>query len=104
MRKLLVAAFLGLSGLAAVSANAMPIAPLSDTNPGVTLVAQGCGPGGWRGPYGGCRYGGPGPGFYAPGPRVYGFYGPRPYYAHPYYAHPYYGRHCWWRGGVRICN
>lgn len=96
MRKLLVAALLALSGLASVSASAMPIAPVTDIGPGVTLVMQGCGPYGWRGPYGGCRYGGPGPRYYAP--HAYGFYGPRPY------AHPYYGRRCWWRGGVRVCN
>ena len=97
MRKLVFAAFLGLSGLAAIPADAMPVAAPFDAAPGVTLVAQGCGPGGWRGPYGHCRYGGPAPGYYyRPAPRVYGFYGPHP--------HPYYGRHCWWRGGVRVCN
>jgi hypothetical protein len=36
-----------LLGLAAVPATAMPIAPLNDTTPGLTLAAWGCGPG-WR--------------------------------------------------------
>jgi hypothetical protein len=35
----------------------VPVAPLKVATP-ITQVAQGCGPGGWRGPYGHCRYGG----------------------------------------------
>jgi hypothetical protein len=35
----------------------VPVAPLKST-PTTTQVAQGCGPGGWRDPYGHCRYGG----------------------------------------------
>jgi hypothetical protein len=45
--------------LAGVSEAKVPVAPLKDATP-ITKVAQGCGPGGWRGPYGGCRYGPPG--------------------------------------------
>jgi hypothetical protein len=108
MRMFLVAAFLvaifETAGLAAVPASAMPIAQLTDAGPDVTLIAQGCGPGGWRGPYGRCNYGRPPgygygygyrpppPGFYRPPPGYYGGYGPRPYHR------------CWWRNGVRICN
>ncbi|HEY0328872.1 MAG TPA: hypothetical protein VGC77_07195 [Rhodopseudomonas sp.] len=44
----------GLAGLG--SANAMPLAPLAGTDTaGVIQVAQGCGPGWARGPYGRCR-------------------------------------------------
>jgi hypothetical protein len=42
-----------------------------DAAPPIVLVAEGCGPGRWRGPWGGCR--GPGPGaWYAPPPVYYG--------------------------------
>jgi hypothetical protein len=37
-------------------ANVPPAALKSDV--GITKLAQGCGPGGWRGPGGVCRYGG----------------------------------------------
>ena len=94
MRKILTASTLALLGLAAAApVQAMPFLPLSDGQPGVTLAAYGCGPGWTRGPYGHCH------------PMGYGarpVYGYHPYYAHPY-AHPYY-RHCWWRGGMRVCN
>ena len=60
---------LGLSALTgamlfASGAFAFPAGPMSGggiafDNGLVTHVAQGCGPGGWRGPYGGCRYGRP---------------------------------------------
>jgi hypothetical protein len=89
MRKTVFASALALLGLAAaVPADAMPFPPLADQTPSaITLTAGGCGGGFHRGPNGGCR------------PN--GGYGYHPY-AHPY-AHPY-GRHCWWRGGVRVCN
>jgi hypothetical protein len=91
MRKALLTAAIGLLGLAAIPARAMPVAPLDGAAPAVTLVAFGCGPGWTRGPYGRCH-----PMGYVARP-AYGFYGYRPY------AHPYaYGR-CWWRGGVRVC-
>ncbi|MBB5048705.1 hypothetical protein HNR60_003473 [Rhodopseudomonas rhenobacensis] len=44
----------GLAGMG--SANAMPLAPLAGADTaGVIQVAQGCGPGFARGPYGRCR-------------------------------------------------
>jgi hypothetical protein len=61
---------LGLAGLSG-AAQAMPIPGESGPGAsGITLVAQGCGPGMHRGPYGGCRpnYG---PRGYGP-PRAYG--------------------------------
>ena len=87
MRKTLFASALALVGLAAaVPAHAMPFPSLADQTPSaITLTAGGCGAGFHRGPNGGCRPNGGG------------------VYAHPY-AHPYAGRHCWWRGGVRVCN
>ncbi|MGB3584428.1 MAG: hypothetical protein WBA40_25405 [Roseiarcus sp.] len=86
MRKILFASALALVGLATVPAGAMPFPSLADQAPSaITLTAGGCGAGFHRGPNGGCRPNGGGA------------------YAHPY-AHPYAGRHCWWRGGVRVCN
>jgi hypothetical protein len=87
MRKILFASALALVGLAtAVPAGAMPFPSLADQAPSaITLTAGGCGAGFHRGPNGGCRPNGGG------------------VYAHPY-AHPFAGRHCWWRGGVRVCN
>ena len=79
MQRVFLASSLALLGLAAVPAQAMPIAPLGAFQSDLTLVAQGCGPGFYRGPYGNCRpmgYGAPG--------AVYGYHP----YAHPYY-HPY---------------
>jgi hypothetical protein len=83
MRKILFASALALVGLAtAVPAGAMPFPSLADQAPSAfTLTAGGCGAGFHRGPNGGCRRNGGGA-----------------------YAHPYAGRHCWWRGGVRVCN
>ena len=93
MQKALLTAAIGLLGLAAIPAQAMPIAPLNGAAPAVTLVAQGCGPGWYRGPYGHCHP----MGYVAPGPAyAYGY--------HPYAYHPYAYRHCWWRAGVRVCN
>jgi hypothetical protein len=40
----------------------VPVAPLKSATP-VTQVAQGCGPGGFRDPYGRCHYGGYGHGY-----------------------------------------
>ena len=83
MRKILFASALALVGLAtAVPAGAMPFPSLADQAPSAfTLTAGGCGAGFHRGPNGGCRPNGGG-----------------------VYAHPYAHRHCWWRGGVRVCN
>jgi hypothetical protein len=61
------------------------------------MAAQGCGPGGHRGPYGHCRPNG-GPAFVAPGALVIGqYYGGRGYWD---------GRRYWqhrdhWHGGWR---
>jgi len=51
------------------------VAPLNNAT-SVTPVAQGCGPGGFRGPYGRCRYGG--------------------YYGRRCWRGPYGGVHCRW--------
>jgi hypothetical protein len=92
MRRTLIASAFALVGLSAVApAQAMPFAPAHEASAGVTLVAYGCGPGFSRGPYGGCH--------------PMGALPPRAAYGYHPYAHPYaYGRHCWWRGGVRVCN
>jgi len=66
-----------LFGAAVSPASAMPIAPAPTGDANITLAANGCGPGWYRGPYGACH--------------PMGYYG-------GYY------RHCWWRGGVRVCN
>jgi hypothetical protein len=71
-----------------VPAQAMPFPSVSEARPGVTLIAQGCGPGWYRGPYGRCH-----PMGYAP---------PAPYYRPYPYVHPY--PHCWWANGVRVCR
>jgi hypothetical protein len=57
MKVLVASAFAIGLGLASVSASrAMPVAPLDQqAAPGIIRVAGGCGPGGHRGPYGGCR-------------------------------------------------
>jgi hypothetical protein len=44
--------------LATAAQAAVVVAPL-ETGTTVTKVAQGCGPGGWRGPYGHCHWGYP---------------------------------------------
>jgi hypothetical protein len=78
MRRAFYASAIALLGLgAAGSVQAMTVAPLSTSAPGLTLVAEGCGPGWYRGPHGHCHPAG-----------------------HPMVAHP----HCWWRNGVRVCN
>ena len=81
MKILAASAFaLGL-GLISMSAQAMPLAPLdqSGASRDVVHVAQGCGPGFHRGPYGACRplYSCP------PGWRT-GPYGKRCYPIRPY--------------------
>jgi hypothetical protein len=88
MRNILIASAFALVGLsAAVPSQAMPLASADEAGASVTLVAYGCVPGFTRGPYGHCH--------------AMGYLPPRPAYSH----HPYaYGRHCWWRGGVRVCN
>ncbi len=93
MRKAFCAYAIALLGVAAIPAQAMPIALLSGADPGITLVAGGCGAGLHRGPYGGCVrnvgvVGAPvvrGPVVVAPAVR------------------PVYGRRCVWRAGVKVC-
>src|ERR1700722_15555704 len=81
MKNALAAAAIGLSGLAAIPAQAMQIAPLSASATYVTLVAGGCGIGFHRGPYGGCRPNGygvagvPGYGYGYHGGYGYGYHG-----------------------------
>jgi hypothetical protein len=53
LRAILVGVALAAVPLA--SANAMPILADPGGGPSVTLVAGGCGPGAWRGPWGHCR-------------------------------------------------
>jgi hypothetical protein len=68
---------LGAAALFATGSEAaVPMAPLKSASE-VVQVAQGCGLGGWRGPYGHCHWGG------NPGP----YYGAAPGWG--------YGRHCW---------
>jgi hypothetical protein len=57
MNKLIVGAFVAGVGLAGVSVSqAMPLAPIDQGPAGIiTQVAQGCGLGWHRGPYGRCR-------------------------------------------------
>jgi hypothetical protein len=75
MRKAFYAATIAFFGLAG-SVQAMPVADISGAAPDITLVAQGCGAGWFRGPHGHCHpAGGPGP-----------------------------ARHCWWHNGRRFCN
>jgi hypothetical protein len=56
MKMLVATAFAIGLGLMAVSAEAMPVYPVDRSTPNeVIQVAQGCGPGWHRGPYGACR-------------------------------------------------
>jgi hypothetical protein len=56
MKILAASAFAIGLGLMAMSAQAMPVAPLDQSASSDTIrVAGGCGPGFHRGPYGGCR-------------------------------------------------
>ena len=56
---------------------AMPIEPVSDASPMVVQVANGCGPGRYRGPGGACHW-------YRRGPYPGGYYGP---YRRPYWTY-----------------
>ncbi|GAC1564144.1 MAG: hypothetical protein NVS2B5_30110 [Beijerinckiaceae bacterium] len=72
---LAVAAAGAIVSLSALGAQAMPAAPLSGaTDAPIVHVAGGCGPGFFRGPYGGCR-----PMGYGPRVVVRRAWGPRPY-------------------------
>jgi hypothetical protein len=77
---------------------AMPIEPVSDASP-VVLVANGCGPGRYRGPGGACHW-------YGRGPYPGGYSGPHrgPYCA---YGGPGPGNGCgygWYRGPGGACH
>jgi opacity protein-like surface antigen len=91
MRKLLVAAALAASAMAAVpAAQAFTVAaPAAPADENVVRVAGGCGLGWHRGPWGGCRANG------------YGYYRPYAYVA------PGPAPGCWWRatpyGPRRVC-
>lgn len=54
IRSLLVGAALALAASSSASA-AMLVAPVADANPAIVRVADGCGPGFFRGPGGYCR-------------------------------------------------
>ncbi len=85
----------GLLAGAMVPASALPAKLPLGTGTAIELVAQGCGPGAWRGPWGGCRdtpYQGPLPGGG---------------YAAPYAGPDYYGNGCppgFWRGPWGHCR
>ena len=57
MRRTILAAIagIGLAGFASAGANAMPVAPQQPASPLVQHVAEGCGPGFFRGRRGFCR-------------------------------------------------
>jgi hypothetical protein len=56
MQKIIAVAFASIFGFSSIVAEAMPITALDgNANPTITKVAQGCGPGCHRGPYGHCR-------------------------------------------------
>ncbi len=93
MQRLILAAAIGLAGLASAPVQAMDIVASPASAPAVTLVSGGCGIGFHRGPYGGCRpngyYGGGGAVVVgAPAYGVHGVYG-----VHPYGYHGAYGVH-----------
>jgi len=82
-----ILAGIGFACASAYSAAAMPLpASIAPNAPATVIpVAQGCGPGGWRGPYGGCRYGAHR--YYRPYRGGYGYYGcPPGYWRGPYGA------------------
>jgi hypothetical protein len=94
---------LSLAGSLAGPASALPLAPLTGSDTLVEHVAQGCGPWGWRGPWGHCRdtpYYGPLPGGGWAGQRPAPYYfagnGCPPGYWHGPWGHcrdtPYHGR------------
>lgn len=70
-------------------------ATLAAAGAGPAEAAQGCGPGGHRGPYGHCRPN-RGPGFYG-APRIGTFYPGRGYF----YGGRYWGHRYAWHGGWR---
>ncbi len=98
MQKAIIAAAIGLSGLAIAPVQAMPIAPLPASAPAVTLVAGGCGIGFHRGPYGGCRPNGYYGGGAVVGVPAYGYHGGYAY-RRGYGVHGYHYGYHGYRGG-----
>jgi hypothetical protein len=94
----IIAAFAGLMATAAPASAAPLAATLGMTATPVTPIAEGCGPGRWRGPWGGCRGPGwgPGPGYAYGGPPAEGWNGCPPGYWRGPWGHcrdtPYHGR------------
>lgn len=94
-RNLLLAGCLLAVSYASAMAFTVP-ATFDPSEGGVVLpVAQGCGPGGWRGPWGGCRY--------AP------YVGPLPGggWVRPRFGYGYFGNGCppgFWRGPWGHCR
>jgi hypothetical protein len=84
LRALVAGAFAAALMLNVPTANAVPLANLDGaTSPHLTLVYEGCGPYGHRGPYGHCRAGGQAGGYGMGRPCPLGFHlGSE-------------GRHCW---------
>jgi hypothetical protein len=93
---------LAVAAVIVVAARPLAAAPLpmatGVTAANVILVAEGCGPGRWRGPWGGCRGPGwgPGPYAYSPPSAYYGGNGCPPGFWHGPWGHcrdtPYHGR------------
>jgi hypothetical protein len=100
-----LSAGIGLLIASTLTAQAMPAAKFAagpaTASGEIIPIAQGCGPGGWRGPWGGCRhtpYVGPLPGGGWVAPPAWGYYGngcPPGYWRGPW-GHcrntPYHGR------------
>jgi hypothetical protein len=83
----------------AMPSQAMPIQPLTDASSMVVQVADGCGGGRYRGPYGSCHRFGRGPypgGYWGPWDHQYANNGCPPGYWHGPWGHcrdtPYHGR------------
>jgi hypothetical protein len=86
-------------GFSTAAVQAMPLIPDQAPSGMITQVLQGCGPGGYRGPYGHCRYGGP----VVVAPPVY--YGGPAYYVAPPGAPVGPGPYpCGGRGQHRVCG
>ena len=91
--KVLLGALLFGASLSTASAFPQPVVPTVDSQ--IIQIAQGCGPGAWRGPWGGCRdtpYSGPLPGGG---------------YAYPSGGYGYFGNGCppgYWRGPWGHCR
>ena len=83
-RTIVVSAALAL-GLATAANAAISPMPIGGGDVGIVKVAEGCGPGWWRGPYGGCHP------FYGPGGSLRG----TPFACPPGMHVGPYGHRCW---------